>query len=160
MMLGEAMNKLRGKVAVTGVGYSRLSRNSQQTLGEDTVDACLKAVEDAGLTLTQVDGLSTAPRQPFANAGSRDGVDMVTPRYLASALGLNNIDWYNNDGGQIGSSLIAAIEAVAARECTSVLVWRGLSFPRNQRYSFVDPATARNEMQFWVPYGFTDAGAP
>ena len=154
------MNNVRGKVAVVGVGYSRLSRDPQQTLGQDAVEACASAVADAGLKLEDIDGVSTAAKQPFANAGSQDGADMVTPGYLVSSLKLPNVGWANNDKGQIGSSFIAAAEAIAAGECTTALVWRALSFPRGERYSRVDPSAAAGEMQFWTPYGFSDAGPP
>ena len=154
------MQDIRGKVAVVGVGYSKISRDPHQSLGLDTVEACAAAVADAGLLTADIDGVSTAALQPFSNAGVQDGRDFVTPAYLVPELGLTDVSWTNDDPGKIGSSFLAAIDAVAAGECKYALVWRALSFPRGERYSGVDPGKAAGSLQFFVPYGYTDAGPP
>ena len=108
------MQDIRGKVAVVGVGYSKISRDPHQSLGLDTVEACAAAVADAGLLTADIDGVSTAALQPFSNAGVQDGRDFVTPAYLVPELGLTDVSWTNDDPGKIGSSFLAAIDAVAA----------------------------------------------
>ena len=56
------------RAAVTGIGQSQVGRR----LGIDplalTADACLAAIEDAGLTTADIDGLSTYPGSGIAGA--------------------------------------------------------------------------------------------
>ena len=84
-----------------------------------TVDACLAAVADAGLTLSDIDGLSTYPG-PVGMGMSEGGVTAVE-----EALRLQPT-WING-GGELpgpGGSLIAAMLAVAAGLCRHVLCFR------------------------------------
>jgi acetyl-CoA acetyltransferase len=85
-----------------------------------TVDACLAAVQDAGLTLDDIDGLSTYPGSPAAGGHSEGGVNA-----LAEALRLHPT-WFNGGGelpGQ-GGAVVAAMLAVAAGLCRHVLCFR------------------------------------
>ncbi len=59
-------DKFEDRVAITGVGQSKIGRRLMVDPLSLTVDACLAAVEDAGLTLDDIDGLSTYP-------GGREG---------------------------------------------------------------------------------------
>lgn len=123
------------------------------------MEACSNAVVDAGLPLSDIDGLSTSTVQPYANAGRVDGVDLVSPAYLAPALGLSDVSWSNDDPRLIGNSLVAAIHALVGGKCRYALVWRALSFPRGEEYGQVDPSKVSGRLQFFVPYGYTDTGA-
>ena len=154
------MQEISGKVAVIGVGYSKITRSPQQSMARDTVEACKNAVADAGLKVSDVDGLSTAAEQPFANAGHVEGVDLVPPGYLLTALGMDDVSFFHRDTGMIGTAFTAAANAVAAGVCKYALVWRALSFPRDERYGRVDPEEAAGPSQFLNPYGHTGTGAP
>ena len=84
-----------------------------------TVDACLAAVADAGLTLDDIDGLSTYPGAA-AMGMSEGGVTAVE-----EALRLHPT-WING-GGDLpgpGGSVIAAMLAVASGLCRHVLCFR------------------------------------
>ena len=55
----------RGKVAVAGYGHSPIDRrwdgvSMDQTLGAYTIIACQKAMDDAGVTIDQVDGIAVS----------------------------------------------------------------------------------------------------
>ena len=83
------------------------------------VDACLAAVDDAGLTLDDIDGLSTYPGAG-AMGMSEGGVTAVE-----EALRLHPT-WING-GGDLpgpGGSIIAAMLAVASGLCRHVLCFR------------------------------------
>ena len=153
------MPDIRNKTAVIGVGYSKITRDPQQTLGSDAAEACAKAIADAGLRVSDIDGLSTSTSQPFANAGNVDGVDLVSPAFLIPALGISDASWVNRDPGLIGSSIVAAIHALVAGECQYALVWRALSFPPGEEYGLTDPSRITGALQLTVPYGYTDTGA-
>lgn len=152
------MQGVRGKVAAVGVGYAIPTRNPEHSLGADTISACAKAIADAGLTIDDIDGVSSYPDQPYGNAGNLDGVDLVTPNWLTAAMGLKNVAWSHRDNIFVGSSFIQAINAVAAGSTKCCLVWRSLTFPKGQRYGQTDPGQATGPSQWEYPYGYTGPG--
>jgi acetyl-CoA acetyltransferase/uncharacterized OB-fold protein len=111
--------KFEDKVALTGVGSSRIGRRLMVDPLSLTVDACEAAVADAGLTLADIDGLATYPGASlggFAEGG-------ITA--LESALGLRPT-WYNGGSETFGpgGSVIAAMLAVAGGLARHVLCFR------------------------------------
>lgn len=72
------------RCAISGVGQSAIGRR----LGVDplklTLDACLAAVNDAGLTLSDIDGVSTYPGMMSAPAASRAPVPSTSSTPSAS----------------------------------------------------------------------------
>jgi acetyl-CoA acetyltransferase/uncharacterized OB-fold protein len=112
--------KFESKVALTGIGMSRIGRR----LGVDplslTVEACRRAVADAGLTMADIDGLSTYPGSAAAGGHSEGGVTA-----LEESLRLRPT-WFNGGmetPGQ-GGSVVSAMLAVAAGLCRHVLCFR------------------------------------
>jgi acetyl-CoA acetyltransferase len=113
-------DKFESRVAITGIGMSRLGRRLMVDPLELTIDAARKAVDDAGLTFDDIDGLSTYPAMPAPGGHSEGGITA-----LESALRLRPT-WFNGGmelPGQ-GGSVIAAMLAVAAGLCRHVLVFR------------------------------------
>jgi acetyl-CoA acetyltransferase/uncharacterized OB-fold protein len=113
-------DKFESKVAFTGIGMSRIGRR----LGVDpislTVDAARMAVADAGLTMADIDGLSTYPGSAAAGGHSEGGV-----MALEELLRIRPT-WFNGASetpGQ-GGSVVAAMLAVAAGLCRHVLCFR------------------------------------
>lgn len=112
-------DKFEDKVAITGVGQSKVGRRLMVDPLSLTVDACLAAIEDAGLSLDDIDGLSTYPGG-VAGGMSEGGVMPVE-----QALQIRPT-WVNGGGdlpGQNGS-IIAAMLAVASGLCRHVLCFR------------------------------------
>ncbi len=107
------------RAVLSGVGRSALGRRLMVDPLSLTIDACLKAVADAGLTLDDIDGLSTYPGA--AGMGmSEGGVTAVE-----EALRLHPT--WTNGGGDLpgpGGSVIAAMLAVSAGLCRHVLCFR------------------------------------
>jgi acetyl-CoA acetyltransferase/uncharacterized OB-fold protein len=107
------------KVALTGVGQSQVGRRLMLDPLSLTVDACTRAVEDAGLTFDDIDGLSTYPGANMA--GMSEGGIMP----LEAALNIRPV-WLNGGAdlpGQNGS-IYTAMLAVAAGLCRHVLCFR------------------------------------
>jgi acetyl-CoA acetyltransferase/uncharacterized OB-fold protein len=104
---------------LSGIGRSAIGRRLLRDPLSLTVDACLQAVSDAGLTLADIDGLSTYPG--MAGMGmSEGGVGAVE-----EALRIHPT-WING-GGDLpgpGGSVIAAMLAVAGGLCRHVLCFR------------------------------------
>ena len=86
---------------------------------ELAVDACLKAVADAGLTLEDIDGLSTYP------GGVGPGMSEGGPTAIEEALRIHPT-WLNGgmDLPGPGGSIVAAAMAIAAGLCRHVLCFR------------------------------------
>jgi acetyl-CoA acetyltransferase len=117
------MEILERRACITGIGQSEIGRR----LGRDplalTLDACLAAIEDAGLTRDDIDGLATYPgvmggAPGFTGAGIADVHD---------ALRLN-LDWYTGGlelPGQLGSVINACL-AVAGGLAKHVLCFRSV----------------------------------
>ncbi len=109
------------KVVLSGVGRSAIGRRLMRDPLSLTVDACLEAVADAGLTLDDIDGLSTYPGGVGYEIGfTEGGVSAVE-----EALRLNPT-WINGGSdlpGQ-GGAIIAAMMAVASGMCRHVLCFR------------------------------------
>ncbi|MEU1511445.1 OB-fold domain-containing protein [Streptomyces sp. NPDC005811] len=108
------------RAVITGAGASRLGRRLMVPPLELTVEACEKAVADAGLTLDDIDGLSTYPGGGAYGGFAEGGVTA-----LESALGIRPV-WHNGAGETFGpgGSVIAAMLAVAAGLARHVLCFR------------------------------------
>ncbi len=152
--------KFEAKVALTGIGMSRIGRR----LGVDplglTVEACRRAVADAGLTMADIDGLSTYPGSAAAGGHSEGGVTA-----LEESLRLRPT-WFNGGmetPGQ-GGSVVAAMLAVAAGLCRHVLcfrtVWEATWADRQRQRPSSGGGGGRVEGDFmaWrAPYGAMSA---
>ena len=55
------MEILERRAAITGIGQSDVGRRLMRDPLELTLDACLAAIEDAGLTRDDIDGIATYP---------------------------------------------------------------------------------------------------
>jgi acetyl-CoA acetyltransferase len=147
----------RGKIAIVGVGASELTRRPARGLGAMAIEACRKAVADAGLPLSAIDGLTTYPRAPFAGSGVVDGEHRVTPFFILNHLPLaDDVRWYaQQEDGEISSAVVEACNALLARACNYVLVWRAMYVPKGTYGKIEAPAgRAAGDAAFLFPYGF------
>ena len=105
---------------LSGVGRSAIGRRLMRDPLSLTVDASLAAVADAGLTLDDIDGLSTYP-------GSAEGSGMSEGGAAALEEALRLHPTWVNGGGELpgpGGAVIAAMLAVAGGLCRHVLCFR------------------------------------
>src|SRR6266446_6271070 len=150
------MTFARGKTAIVGLGYSEITRRPQKPLGLLAIDACRAALDDAGVKPAQIDGLTTYPESPYAGAGNRDGIDVVSVMYLVNHLPLApDIRWYAQiETGMIASPIIEAANALIAGVCDYVLVWRAMHRPGPRPSAGGGAATrASADAQFMAPWG-------
>jgi acetyl-CoA acetyltransferase/uncharacterized OB-fold protein len=112
--------KFEDDVAITGVGASPIGRRLGRSPLDLTVVACEAAVADAGLRLSDIDGISTYP-----GGGQVGGFGEGGLTKLEDALGLHPT-WHNGAGETFGpgGSLIAAMLAVSTGLARHVLVYR------------------------------------
>jgi acetyl-CoA acetyltransferase len=111
--------KFEDSVALTGVGASTVGRRLMVDPVRLAVQACLSAVDDAGLSLADIDGLCTYPGA--VGAGMSEGGVTAVEEVLRIRP-----TWIMGGGdlpGQSGS-VVAAMLAVAAGLCRHVLCFR------------------------------------
>jgi acetyl-CoA acetyltransferase/uncharacterized OB-fold protein len=113
-------DRFEHRSVLSGVGRSEMGRRLMRDPLSLTVDACLAAVADAGLTLADIDGLSTYP-------GGAVGMGMGEGGITAVVEALRLHPTWTTGGGDLpgpGGSVIAAMLAVAAGLCRHVLCFR------------------------------------
>ncbi|MCZ6782396.1 MAG: thiolase family protein [Proteobacteria bacterium] len=116
------MEILERRAVITGIGQSEVGRRLHRDPLALTAEACLAAIDDAGLRREDINGLSTYPggmvpgAPGFTGAGCTEVQDMLRLE----------VDWYNGgpeQPGQLGS-VINACAAVATGLATHVLCFR------------------------------------
>lgn len=118
------MNKgVTDRAVISGIGQSAIGRRLGRDPLELTAEACLAAVADAGLSLADIDGLTTYPgsSQPgvgFSGASLRDIHDAlgIQPNWVAGGV---------ESPGQLGA-VVDAMLAVAGGLADHVLCWRSI----------------------------------
>ncbi len=154
-------DKFESKVAISGIGLSEVGRR----LGRDpmglAVEACQAAVADAGLTMGDIDGLSTYP-----GGGAKDGGHSEGGIYpVADALGIAPT-WFcgtMETPGQSGA-VVNAMLAVAAGLCRHVLCFRtvwettSIAWGNRQNTGVGGGSRISGEMEWRLPYGAMSAG--
>ena len=155
------------KAVISGIGQSEIGRR----LGRDplalTVDACLAAIEDAGLTRDDIDGVATYPGAMIG--GGAPGFSGAGVTEVQEALRLQ-LDWWTGGpetSGQLGS-VITAAAAIAAGYARHVLcfrsVWESSAQGRGPRAGIGmggggrgGPPRATGMLQWTLPYGAASA---
>lgn len=152
-------NKFEDKVAITGIGMSRLGRRLMVNPLSLTLEACRNAVADAGLRMEDIDGLCSYPGGPGLSSHNEGGITAVE-----EALRIRPT-WFNGaqeTPGQSGS-LVAAMLAVAAGLCRHVLCFRTLWEATHAAQQRAAPpggggsGRVSGDMQWRFPYGAASA---
>lgn len=132
---------MTGRAVIAGIGHTAFGRLADRTAFDLEVEASRRAVEDAGLTPGDVDGLITDP-------GPAQGIlDGITPHYLALGqyLGLDP-DYTGSDilGGASSAAIVQravlAVEAGLCSVCLCVYGDSALSSPGSFSYGRGDDA--------------------
>jgi acetyl-CoA acetyltransferase len=108
---------------ISGAGQSDIGRRLFRDPLDLTLDACMAAIEDAGLTTADIDGIATYPG-PMDTPPGFSGAGVVD---VQDALRLE-LGWYTGGielPGQLGSVINACL-AVAAGLATHVLCFRSV----------------------------------
>lgn len=109
---------LRGKYAIVGIGETDYTRGSGRTTAALGVEAVSNAVRDAGLKMTDIDGML-----------SYSGNDSIPSTLLAGELGIR-LNFYMDcqGGGSSTEALIGiAIGVIEAGMCKTVAIFRSMN---------------------------------
>jgi acetyl-CoA acetyltransferase len=154
------MNIGERAAVISGIGQSAIGRNLNRSPLSLTVDAALEALEDAGLTPADIDGVATWP----GAAAATPGFSSVGVWNIKEALDLE-LRWFSGGSeaaGQLGG-VFAACAAIAAGLATHVLcfrtVWESTAQSPQRRASLVGGGHSRisGEYQWHVPFGAQSA---
>ena len=136
-------------VAVVGIGYSPIGRDTGLDVRALTLAACRTAIADAGLAATDVDGIV---EYQFGQGDAP--MATVTQRML----GIPNLQMYNDLMGSAPSGLGGAMDAamaVASGVCETVLAYRCITRRAGHTGAVRPPSTeAPGPLQFHLPYGY------
>jgi acetyl-CoA acetyltransferase len=142
------------RVAIAGVGYSTVGRNTGLSQDELMIQATMAALDDSGLTVHDIDGITSVGTEPLNDAWM---------------LGIEPLNWWAS-GMMVPAfaySALSAIAAVASGFCHTALALRviqqqpsGASMAAGTQQASQMAAmmhAARGDRQFLVPFG---AGSP
>jgi acetyl-CoA acetyltransferase len=110
---------------VVGIGRSPYSRNSGRTTWAMAVEACRLAVEDAGLPMSEVDGI--------VEFNTGDSTGSLNVAYGLGLPGLRYPVDIANGGNIVTLAVALACQAVQTGKCKSVLVYRSLNSRSGKR---------------------------
>ncbi|WP_332770280.1 thiolase C-terminal domain-containing protein [Phenylobacterium sp.] len=146
----------RDKCAVVGIGQTAFARDSGRSVLSLATEAALKALEDAGLTVDDVDGIVRAD------------VDTVTPYSLAAALGVNNLSYWGDTGpGGVAPCMMMglAIGAILSGQAKTVIAFRSLNGRSEARLGGSGQRVGAETVggfgtydEYYLPYGLLSAG--
>src|SRR5919206_428945 len=108
----------RCKVAVSGVGFSKVSRTADIPLAAHALTAVKEAVADSGLKMEDIDGLATYPELPATGHAIVDGISIVSVNCMMAMLKLPNLSWHiqvesvniGGSGGQAAKATLAVTQ--------------------------------------------------
>jgi len=142
------------QACVSGLGQSSINRKPSVYPFKLAVEACLRAIEDAGLTIDDIDG---AACWPGGVNFLGEGPSAAAVGDIKNSLGLK-LNWYSSgEGAAMFAPVINAIGAIAAGYATHVLCWRAVGERWVPTYSHANAAggplpRVAGWMQWTAPY--------
>ena len=128
------------RVAIVGVGYSTVGRSTGLTLNELVAEAAVAAMDDAGMTPADIDGVATMGGFAIANAWM---------------LGINPLNWFLD--AELGPAFlypaVHSVAAIRAELCHTCIVFRLI---QRRPGSFTMPPSmdgGGGSSQFLFPFG-------
>lgn len=148
----------RCKVAISGVGFSDVTRKPEVPLAAHALQAVRRAVGECGLQIAEIDGLATYPELPAMGHVAEEGISVVSVNGMMAMLNLPNLTWQSqaDSATNVGGAVQQAMNALIAGACNYAVVWRALYNPMGS-YSNMTATGAVGPLQFMAPYGFGSA---
>jgi acetyl-CoA acetyltransferase len=143
----DIVNGTGREVAITGIGYSAVTRGDAPDGRVMTVTACKDAMADAGITGADVDGVF---QYSF-------GFEAPNAVYAQRALGIPNLNGFQDIMGSGPSGLAGAqgaAMAIASGVCDTAVVYRTMTQAAGHTGRVIDDVPpAAGPMQFSAVYG-------
>jgi acetyl-CoA acetyltransferase len=154
--------KIEDRVAAVGVGYSKTGRRTGLGSWQLAIQACTAAMDDAGMTPADIDGVALL----WGVAGPATGpLDAIDPMDLGYTLGISPLNWFvaASPSPAYAGVAMQGIAAIRAGFAHTVLTVRII----NQRASSAEalreagergPQIALGDQSYTAPYGFDVGG--
>ena len=140
------MWNLRDQCAISGIGFTKYSKNSGVTVLELATEACQKACADSGLEMDEVDGILSF------NFG-----DSVPSMSVATALGLKDPQYvveFSSGGNAANLTTLTATAVIKAGLANNVLCFRAMNGRSGFRLGGGRELAAHGVTQFTAPFGW------
>jgi len=142
-----SQHPFRDRVAIVGVGATPYSKNSGVSTLSMALRAIHLAVEDAGLTLDDIDGVACHRVNDSAPAS-----------IVAEAIGKQDLHFFLDQfgGGSTSHAILgAAAMAIATGQAECVVCWRSVNARSEFRMGGTGrPAPDQLEFQYQAPFGY------
>ena len=140
------MYALRDKYAIAGIGWTEFSKKSGRTVRSLASEASLKAIEDAGLKVADIDG--------FVSFNFNDSVPAIA---VATEIGVPAARYANDflSGGNAANMIVLTAAAVIeAGFAETVLCYRAMNGRSGFRLGGGRDLSAYGITQFTAPFGW------
>jgi acetyl-CoA acetyltransferase len=137
---------LRDKYAITGIGWTQFSKNSGRTVRSLASEACLKAVADAGLKVSDIDG--------FVSFNFNDSVPAIA---VATEMGVPQANYavdFLSGGNAANLITLTATAAIEAGLAKNVLCYRAMNGRSGFRLGGGRDMAAHGITQWTAPFGW------
>ncbi|MFC4588252.1 lipid-transfer protein [Sphaerisporangium corydalis] len=150
------MYSLSGRTAVAGIGATEFSKASGRTELQLAAEAVFAALDDAGLSPSEVDGLVTY---------TQDSNQEIS---VAREVGIGDLSFFSRvhyGGGAACGTVMHAAMAVATGAASTVVCYRAFNERSGRRFGQPDaglggePSSQGMEMSWHVPYGLMTPAA-
>src|SRR3954452_7159366 len=132
------------ETAIVGIGQTEFSKNSGRSELQLAIEASKAAIEDAGLTPTDIEGMVTFDGDP------NDELAIIR------SLGIPELRWVSRTirgGAGSGSCVHHAAAAVSSGAAKNVLVFRAFNERSGRRFGQPMGASANPAANWHIPYG-------
>jgi hypothetical protein len=140
------MYSLRDKYAISGIGWTEFSKKSGRTVRSLASEACLKAIDDSGLKVADIDG--------FVSFNFNDSVPAIS---VATEIGVPAARYANDflSGGNAANMIVLTAAAVIeAGLAENVLCYRAMNGRSGFRLGGGREMAAQGITQFTAPFGW------
>ena len=153
---------MRDRVAIVGVGFSDVGRDTGLTYQQLTIQAALAALNDAGMAPADIDGIclrAFGEPEPWGEPAET----AMDERKAAHMLGMVPVSWYSNTPSNYGDIAAHTIAAVASGYChTCIAIHPCRTYKRRRAGggggARPAPAAIPGDYQFAMPFGLPGPG--
>ncbi len=148
-------DRFERQVVISGVGQSVIGRQVDRSGFQLTLDAVLAAIDDAGLTVDDIDGLAMFPGGGVANLPGYANGNLYE---VQDALGITTT-WRQGQLEGMSLPFSGPAQAVATGQARHAVIWRTVKEGSAARNAGGRPAYGANKpvaegsMAWWLPLG-------
>ncbi len=140
------MFALRDKYSIAGIGYTEFSKKSGRTVRSLASEACIKATADAGLKVSDIDGI--------VSYNFNDSAPAIA---VATEIGVPQAGYavdFLSGGNAANLIILSAVAAIEAGLAKNVLCYRAMNGRSGFRLGGGRDLSAYNITQYTAPFGW------